>query len=204
MKKQILGIIFILALQLACAQQSKKTVDYDLNFDDSKYNDSATVEFCLQDSKNRNFCLYHNIRKVKDFDYEKYDIVADWSKGSDIIRWEKQETEDFSVTWSHDNGVIVRLITTSPEWQTKRGVKVGDPITKVEKLYGPDSNFSVWNPKTQKFDRSPYKKGKKFLLIETEEGYGVNAANMLEEEMMTISFENKNGKISKITIFIGD
>ncbi len=83
MKKQILGIIFILALQFAVAQQSKKTVDYDLNFDDSKYNDSATVEFCLQDSKNRNFCLYHNIRKIKDFDYEKYDIVAVWSKGSD-------------------------------------------------------------------------------------------------------------------------
>ena len=38
------------------------------------YNDKATVEFCINDLDGRTFCLYHNIRKVPDWNSNDFEI----------------------------------------------------------------------------------------------------------------------------------
>lgn len=54
--------------------------------DDTLYNDRITIEFSLQDQDGRNFCLYHNIRSIKDW------TSNDNKRYTELLR--KQEKND--------------------------------------------------------------------------------------------------------------
>ena len=144
MKKNVLTTVLFL---LVCFLNAENDLPYDLNADDSQFNDSVTLEFCLQDSKKNNYCLYHNVRKIKNFNYDNFEIFKEWTIKTEKIRWDKQENSDLSVTWNHKNGAILFLETSSPDYSTKRGVRVGDPISKFKQVYGDDKNLSVFDYK---------------------------------------------------------
>lgn len=194
LKKNILSIFLcFLCLNLFAEEKS---------IDDSKYDDKTTIEFCLETDTKR-FCLYHNINNIKGIDTEKCEVVKDWSTDKVIRKWLKLAYNELSVTWNYSNGAIVFLETMSPIWRTKRGIKVGDPINKVKEVYGNDSNLAFFDYKSKKYNYEPTQKGKLFLLMESDDGFSLNAGNFLEEEMMTILFHNVDGKISKIEVLIG-
>ena len=145
--------------------------------DDSKYNDPVTLEFSLCDSKGHTFCLYHNIKNIKDVDFtERKDVL--------YSNWSKIDSDDFSVTWNDENGAIVILKTKSSAYMTRRGIKVGDSISKIKDVY---KDFSLW--------QTDYK-GKVIV--------GFSKANMLEEEMMTLAFWTEKGIVTNIEIVVGE
>ncbi len=148
--------------------------------DDTKYNDETTIEFGLQDKKGNYFCLYHNVNNIKDFDTKNSEVVAQWGH----TKWVKKNRGDFSITWNETNGAILILKTTSPDYMTKRGIKVGDSITKINEVY---KDYAPWQ---QNYN------GKVIV--------GFRKANMLEEEMMTMAFWTEKGIITNIEILVGE
>ena len=148
--------------------------------DDSKYNDSTTLEFGLKDSKGNEYCLYHNVNNIKGFDSSNYEIVAKWK----YVTWVKKDKGDFSVTWNNTNGAIVILKTSNPAYASRRGIKVGDSISKINDAY---KDCSLCQRKY---------KGK--ILV------GFSKANLLEEEMMTLAFWTENGIVTNIEIVAGE
>jgi hypothetical protein len=148
--------------------------------DDTKYNDAKTIEFGLQDKKGNYFCLYHNVNNIKDFDTKNSEVVAQWGHA----KWVKKNRGDFSITWNETNGAILILKTTSPDYMTKRGIKVGDSITKINEVY---KDYAPWQ---QNYN------GKVIV--------GFRKANMLEEEMMTMAFWTEKGIITNIEILVGE
>lgn len=146
----------------------------------SKYNDSATIEFSLQNSNGVTYCLYQNVNTIKGFDSKDFDVVAQWN----FTRWLRKESNDFSVTWNEKNGAIVILKTNNQSYKTKRGIKVGDSISKLYEIY---KDCSLWQ---QKYDNK--------VIV------GFNKANMQEEEMMTLAFWTEKGFITNIEIVVGE
>ena len=145
--------------------------------DDSKYNDPVTLEFSLCDSKGHTFCLYHNIKNIKDVDFRERKDVP-------YSNWSKIDSDDFSVTWNDENGAIVILKTNSYAYTTRRGIKVGDSVSKIKDVY---KDYAPW--------QTDYK-GKVIV--------GVSKANMLEEEMMTLAFWTEKGIVTNIEIVVGE
>ena len=148
--------------------------------DDSKYNDSTTIEFGLKDSKGNEYYLYHNVNNIKGFDSSNYEIVAKWKYAT----WVKKDNGDFSVTWNNTNGAIVILKTSNPTYTTRRGIKVGDSISKINDAY---KECPLWQINY---------KGK--IIV------GFSKANLLEEEMMTLAFWIENGIVTNIEIVVGE
>lgn len=209
MKKIVSIFLTILLVTSVFAEESesksdnpKTTLGPDINWDDSDYDDARTLEFCLQDDKGRNLCLYHNIRKQKGIDFEDYEVFADWSTEKAIRKWVKQEIDGVSVIWSYSEGSVLKMETESPNWETKRGIKVGDSISKVKDLYSPDASVSYINFETgEKLDISK-KTNPLLFLREDKEGILLYVANLFAEEMMYIRFTQKDGIITKIQVYI--
>lgn len=63
--------------------------------------------------------------------------------GGNMKEFEYSEYMEYNgVSLSEFCGYIVDITVTSPDYQTPRGLRVGDPIEKVERLYGkPDQGF---------------------------------------------------------------
>ena len=173
----------------------------NVDSDDSEYDDPRTLEFCFQDDKGRTLCLYHNIRKQKNIDFEDYEVYAEWALKKETIRWIKQEINEVSVIWNYSNGALLKMETTSSNWKTKRGIKVGDPISKVVDIYSPDSNVSYYNFETKEGYVISEKKDPLLFLREDNEGALVYVANLVAEEIMNIRFTQKDGIITKIEIY---
>lgn len=171
------------------------------NWDDSDYCDPRTLEFCLKNDKGINLCLYHNIRKQKGIDFEKYEVYADWSTDTKIRKWVKQDLDGVSVIWSYSDGVILKMETESSNWSTKRGIKVGDSISKVIELYASDATVSYYNFETGESYVISEKEKPLLFLREDNEGILVYVANLVAEEMMNIRFTQKDGIITKIEIY---
>ena len=148
--------------------------------DDSKYNDSTTLEFGLKDSKGNEYSLYHNVNNIKGFDSSNFEIVAQWK----YAMWVKKEDGEFSVTWNNTNGAIVILKTNNSAYTTRRGIKVGDSISKIKEVY---KDCSLW--------QTNYNGN---VII------GFGKANMLEEEMMTLAFWTERGFVTSIEIVVGE
>ncbi|MCR4735068.1 MAG: hypothetical protein K5829_08710 [Treponema sp.] len=148
--------------------------------DDSKYNDAATIEFGLHDKKGNYYCVYHNVNNIKDFNPKDCEVVAQWNHA----KWVRKENGDFSITWNDTNGAILILKTTSPDYMTKRGIKVGDSITKINEVY---KECAPWQ-----------------LNFNCKVIVGFRKANMLEEEMMTMAFWTEKGIITSIEIVVGE
>lgn len=173
----------------------------NINSDDSAYDDPRTLEFCFKDDKGRCLCLYHNIRKQEGIDFEDYVVYADWSTETKIRKWVKQEIDGLSVIWNYSDGVILKMETESSNWATKRGVKVGDPISKVLELYASDATVSYYNFETGERTVISEKENPLLFLREDNEGILVYVANLVAEEMMNIRFTQKDGIITKIEIY---
>ena len=173
----------------------------NVDSDDSEYNDPRTLEFCFQDDNERTLCLYHNIRKQKNIDFEDYEVYAEWALKRETVRWVKQEINEVSVIWNYSNGALLKMETTSSNWKTKRGIKVGDPISKVIDNYSPDSNVTYYNFETKEGSVISEKKDPLLFLREDNEGVLVYVANLVAEELMNIRFTQKDGIITKIEIY---
>ena len=173
----------------------------NVDSDDSEYDDPRTLEFCFQDNKGRTLCLYHNIRKQKNIDFEDYEVYAEWALKKETIRWVKQEINEVSVIWNYSNGALLKMETTSSNWKTKRGIKVGDPISKVIDNYSPDSKVTYYNFETKERSVISEKKDPLLFLSEDNEGVLVYVANLVAEELMNIRFTQKDGIITKIEIY---
>lgn len=182
-------------------KEEEPIIHVNKNFDDSKYDDEVIKNFCLINSNNVNFCLYHNIRKIKEFDESKQDKAEYFSANNPFYIYNDQ---DLFVTWVYENGLIIELITESSEWATKRGVRVGDPISKVKEVYGVDSNILVYNYETETFMEESRIENAMFGLYISDEGCSLNGSNMIDEENMCILFYAENGLISKIKITCGN
>lgn len=171
------------------------------NWDDSAYDDPRTLEFNLKNDKGINLCIYHNIRKQKGIDFEGYEVYADWSTDTKIRKWVKQDLDGVSVIWNYADGVILKMETESSNWSTKRGIKVGDTISKVIELYASDATVSYYNFETGEGYVISEKEKPLLFLREDNEGILVYVANLVAEEMMNIRFTQKEGIITKIEIY---
>lgn len=171
------------------------------NWDDSAYDDPRTLEFNLKNDKGINLCIYHNIRKQKGIDFEDYEVYADWSTDTKIRKWVKQDLDGVSVIWNYADGVILKMETESSNWSTKRGIKVGDTISKVIELYASDAKVSYYNFETGEGYVISEKEKPLLFLREDNEGILVYVANLVAEEMMNIRFTQKDGIITKIEIY---
>jgi hypothetical protein len=182
--------------------QSKETnLTPNENWDDSAYDDPRTLEFNLKNDKGINLCIYHNIRKQKGIDFEDYEVYADWSTDTKIRKWVKQDLDGVSVIWNYADGVILKMETESSNWSTKRGIKVGDTISKVIELYASDATVSYYNFETGEGYVISEKEKPLLFLREDNEGILVYVANLVAEEMMNIRFTQKEGIITKIEIY---
>ena len=211
MKKKINIFLVVLLITSVFAMGQQKTNqnsnDYktelipDINSDDSAYDDPRTLEFCLKNDKGINLCLYHNIRKQSGIDFDDYEVYAEWTMQKKIIRWVKQELDGLSVIWNYMNGAILIMETTSSDWSTKRGIKVGDSISKVYEVYAPDATIYKWDYENKKNVKVSEKPNRLYFLQQSNESILVYIANLIDEEIMNIRFSQVDGIITKIEIF---
>jgi len=174
--------------------ESKENENY-FDWDDSVYDDNVTIEFSLHNKENQDFCLYHNIKKIKAINLNNYIENGNWCTKS---------INDINITWNYENGAILCMESSSCNYETKRGVKVGDSLSKVMDLYGPDSDISSWDISSNSFIPVDNKDNNRFMLFYANEGVSLNAGNVIDEEMMTILFYANEGFITKIEIKAGN
>ena len=185
--------------------QNKQTnLAPNINWDDSAYDDPRTLEFCFKDDKGRCLCLYHNIRKQKEIDFEDYEVFKDWSTETNIRKWVKQEIDGLSVIWNYMNGAILIMETESSNWFTGRGIRVGDPISKAYDAYVSDATLYQWDSVAKKSVKISSNPNCLYFLRQSDEGIIVYIANLIDEEMMNIRFSQKDGIITKIEIFFSN
>ena len=181
MKKYFSVIILILIAVFAINAEPNNInlPDINVNWDDSAYNDKDTVEFCLTTEDGKQFCLYHNVRKVAGFDSSVYTTFKDWSTPQNIRKWCEKTENDLYIRWNYTNGAILHMETESPLYSTKRGIKVGDSINDVIEAY------------------------KEYNLYRSDKAISLNLANMIAEEIMILGFWLENDIVIKIEITIG-
>ena len=185
--------------------QNKQTnLAPNINSDDSAYDDPRTLEFCFKHDNGRCLCLYHNIRKQKEIDFEDYEVFKDWSTETNIRKWVKQEIDGLSVIWNYMNGTILIMETESPNWSTKRGIKVGDSISKAYEIYAPDADIYELNEDKTAFVNRYDNKNNLYILKLHDTRIYIYIANLLEEEIMNINFHHKDGIITKIEVFFSN
>lgn len=160
--------------------------------DDTLYDDKITIEFSLQDQDGRNFCLYHNIRSIKDW------TSNDNKRYTELLR--KQEKNDLEIIWSYRNGRIIFMETQDPQYSTKRGIKVGDSVLKVRDLYSDNSQILVYDKELNEYVEKFCAEDNIFLMIESDQGISINARNPVEKVMMSTEFHTTDGIIDKIMI----
>ena len=186
--------------------EENKTLDLipNVNSDDSAYDDPSTLEFCFKDDNGRKLCLYHNIRKQSGIDFNNHEVYKDWSTEIKINRWVKQKIDGLSVIWNYMNGAVLIMETTSSNWSTVRGIKVGDPITKAYEVYSPDATLYEWDYEKKKSVKISDNPNRLYFLRNANDGILIYIANFIDEEMMNMRFSQTNGIITKIEIFFSN
>lgn len=169
----------------------KDIINYD--WDDSTYNDKATVEFSLCGNEIE-YCLYHNIRKINGLNLDNYTEIGNWCK---------KVMDDITVTWNYENGAIVNIETESEKYETTRGAKVGDSLSIVMDLYKNDSDIFKWNNENSSYEKEDNKENDFLKLYYGDEGIMITATNYIDEEIMYIKFYAEDGKVNKIEIKCG-
>lgn len=170
------------------------------DIDDSLYDDEFTVEFSLHD-ETRNFCIYHNIRNIEEYDTDDFEIynyvnTRNWGE----LVWCFQEIDSISIEWVYSSGSIVKVGTEDPRYSTKRGIKVGDSAEKIMEAYESDCIIKVKNYETNKFEVVSEKESPCMVLSKSNECISLNMGNALAEGMMTISYLLEDGIVAKIII----
>lgn len=176
----------------------------DKDCDDSEFDDLVTTDFCLKDDKERTFCIFHNLYKVKDFDTENYEVVAEWATGGYNVRWCKQEQNDLSITWNYENGGIIEMETKSPKYSTKRGIRVGDSLSDIIKVYENDAEIYEYDYVNNKYDLISANENALFRLYKAENRVSIDAGNATAETIIEIDFQLENDIVTKIKILCGD
>ena len=182
------------------SSQTEK-LDYDPNFDDTKYDDDITTEFSVHRENGPEVILYHNLRTIEEIDWKTHEVFKDWSTPTEVSKWCKQEFSGIDLLWNYRNGAILKIVTESPEWITRHGIKVGDPIQKVSDFYGKFSDIFVYNEKENMYEKTVDNEYQEFSLLVSDDFQSLNAGNMVAEEMMTMVFHQKDGIICKIEIY---
>ena len=176
----------------------KKLSKNDVN--ESDYEDEFTTEFSLND-ETRYFCLYHNIRNVKDFPIEDFEIYKYWGL---MNVWCFLEKEGISVLWSDNTGAILIMGTEDPHYSTKRGIHVGDSSDKILEAYENDCTVEEYNYDEEKWETVSKKEKSGMWLFKSNECISLNAGNMIDEEVMTLSYMLEDGVVYKIVIQCGN
>ena len=193
--------------QTKVEHQSQETVSNftpDKNRDDSQYNDLKTLEFSLKDDKGRNLCLYHNIWKQPNIDFENHEVFKDWSTETKISKWIKQELDGLSVIWNYMNGAILIMETESSNWSTKRGIKVGDSISKAYEIYAPDADIYELDEEKRGFIKIKDNENNLYILKQYDERIYIYIANLIDEEIMNIKLHHNDGIITKIEVYFSN
>ncbi len=133
MKKKLIFAISIIGLLLVsgCVPGSNQTTDYQKNLE-------GKSDFCLY-SKTETIELNTDISKVK-----MEPISVEYGSG-DGFKWTESKYEDVEIkTLTSDDGksMINKISTKSSSYETTRGIRVGDNITKLEDLYKESLIFS--------------------------------------------------------------
>lgn len=69
-------------------------------------------------------------------------FTVDYFAGGKNVKFTKYNYPGVSVTVVDINGRIIEIETTDTTYKTARGVRIGDPIAKVKKLYGDEDLHS--------------------------------------------------------------
>lgn len=176
----------------------KKLSKNDVN--ESDYEDEFTTEFSLND-ETKYFCLYHNIRNVKDFPIEDFEIYKYWGL---MNVWCFLEKEGISVLWTDNTGAILIMGTEDPHYSTKRGIHVGDSAEKILEAYENDCTVEEYNYDEEKWETVSKKEKSGMWLLKSNECISLNAGNMIDEEVMTLSYMLEDGIVYKIVIQCGN
>ena len=102
------------------------------------------------------------------------------------------------------NGAILIMETTSSNWSTGRGIKVGDPISKAYEIYSPDATIYKWDYEKKKSVKILDNPNRLYFLTQANEGILIYIANLIDEKIMNMRFTNENGIITKIEIFFSN
>jgi len=102
--------------------------------------------------------------------------------------------------WNYKNGAILIIGTETTDYHTKRGIKVGDSSDKVIELYSQDCKVYEYDYEKNEYKAIVKQKSPVMFMYISNSCISINATNMLEEEIMTISFLLKDGIVSKIII----
>lgn len=183
MKKSLLYLIIVLAMIVPVFAGNSTDIVRNDSWDDSLYDDNTTVEFSFRNSNNQNFCLLHTVKNIDGFDSDKCITLKEKEGNKYLIKWGLKNLSDLSLIWDYTNGAIVRMYTTSPNWETKRGIKVGDSVSKVMECYAKEKQL--------------------FMLKESSDGFYVKADNSVTDESMSMHIIVKDNIVSEIEIICG-
>ena len=193
---------YIQELKKRLAEKEKGDVD------ESLYDDGFTTEFSLSD-ETRNFCLYHNIRNVENFDISDYEIYS-YNKlslgvlnGLEIVKC-FIEKAGVSVLWNDNTGAILVIGTNDPLYSTKRGVRVGDSAEKVMSAYADDCKLEEYDYTENKWETVSEREYPCMIISKSNECISLNAGNLVDEEVMTLSYLLENDVVTKIVIQCGN
>ncbi len=203
----LLLILLVLLVAVSCAASKSEDIEI-LDLDALiKSNDVETKEnnFFAEGKNAHLFADKFNLSK------EELDIVGawteifkDWSTETQIARWHKQVKNELSIIWNYRNGAILIMETESSRYSTKRGIKVGDSLEEIISAYEKDCDIYEYDSLNKKYNIVKQDEKNRFVLHKSENSISIDAANMIEEEMMEISFDLKDNSITKISILCGD
>ena len=94
--------------------------------------------------------------------------------------------------------------TEDPHYSTKRGICVGDSAEKILKAYENDCTVEEYNYDEEKWETVSKKENVGMWLLKSNECISLNAGNMIDEEVMTLSYMLEDGVVSKIVIQCGN
>ncbi|MBO4758658.1 MAG: hypothetical protein J5505_01220, partial [Spirochaetaceae bacterium] len=109
-----------------------------------------------------------------------------------------------SITWNYENGGIIEMETKSPKYSTKRGIRVGDSLSDIIKVYENDAEIYEYDYVNNKYDLISANENALFRLYKAENRVSIDAGNAAAETIMEIDFQLENDIVTKIKILCGD
>lgn len=102
------------------------------------------------------------------------------------------------------NGAILIMETESSNWSTKRGIKVGDSISKAYEIYAPDADIYELDEEKRGFIKIKDNENNLYILKQYDERIYIYIANLIDEEIMNIKLHHNDGIITKIEVYFSN
>lgn len=166
------------------------------------FNDALLTEFSFVDEACKRYSLYQDIKLSPDFNIENPEVFKEIDNPEDLSRIVRKENNSLMITWNDIDGTVVKMETISPLYAVYRGIRVGDPYSKVMELYESDSNVYKYVPEENKYTKISEVPNAMFAAYVSDEGATINAVNTVREEIMTIIVHNTDGVVSKLEVQI--